>query len=178
MIRCYRAVQKYDRSRELMSAADLNLLFERHCTDVGIAFERVDDSTFIATLKGEQKLAITVAFKMGTYALAVNVFVMRKPDENVELVHRYLLETNLKIFGLSYAVNHLGDIYLTGRLPLTLNEDDLDRLFGAVLRYADESFNKLVELGFESAIRREWAWRESRGESLENLQAFAHMIGE
>ena len=151
-----------------MSAADLNSLFERHCTDVGIAFERVDDSTFIATLKGEQKLAITVAFKMGTYALAVNIFVMRKPDENVELVHRYLLETNLKIFGLSYAVN----------LPLTLNEDDLDRLFGAVLRYADESFNKLVELGFESAIRREWAWRESRGESLENLQAFAHMIEE
>ena len=47
-----------------------------------------------------------------------------------------------------------------------------------LLRYADESFNKLVELGFESAIRREWAWRESRGESLENLQAFAHMIEE
>ena len=30
-----------------------------------------------------------------------------------------------------------------------------------------------LELGFASAIRREWAWRAKRGESLANLQAFA-----
>ena len=161
-----------------MSALPIKSLLESHCQDAGISYEWVDDSTFIATLKGEQKLAITVAMKVGTYALAVNIFVMSKPDENTEVIHRLLLETNLKIFGLSYAVNHLGDIYLTGRLPLTLTEADLDRLFGAVLRYADETFNRLVEIGFASAIRREWAWRESRGESLENLQAFAHMIEE
>lgn len=170
--------RNYVQGLNRMSTARINSLLESHCKDVGIDYEWIDESTFIATLKGEQKLAITVAIKVGTYALAVNIFVMRKPDENSEIIHRLLLETNLKIFGLSYAVNHLGDIYLTGRLPLTLTEEDLDRLFGAVLRYGDETFNKLVEIGFASAIRREWAWRESRGESLENLRAFAHMIEE
>jgi hypothetical protein len=32
----------------------------------------------------------------------------------------------------------------------------------------------MLEIGFGSAIRREWAWRVSRGESLDNLRAFAH----
>jgi hypothetical protein len=45
-----------------------------------------------------------------------------------------------------------------------------------VLQYADSSFNPLLELGFSSAIRREWAWRVSRGESLANLKAFEHLI--
>ena len=40
-------------------------------------------------------------------------------------------------------------------------------------QYADGTFNQLLELGFGSSIRREWAWRVKRGESLANLQAFA-----
>ncbi len=38
--------------------------------------------------------------------------------------------------------------------------------------YADESFNTILELGFSSAIRKEWEWRISRGESTRNLEAF------
>jgi hypothetical protein len=34
----------------------------------------------------------------------------------------------------------------------------------------------LLELGFRSSIQKEWEWRVSRGESLKNLQAFAHLI--
>ena len=70
-----------------------------------------------------------------------------------------------------------GDIYLVGRLPLgAVNEVELDRLLGSVMQYADSSFNPLLELGFSNAIRREWAWRVSRGESLANLEAFKHLI--
>ena len=46
---------------------------------------------------------------------------------------------------------------------------------GSVLEYADGSFNTILELGFASAIRREWQWRVSRGESTANLAAFAHL---
>ena len=42
-----------------------------------------------------------------------------------------------------------------------------------MLSYSDENFDTALELGFGSAIRREWAWRVKRGESLANLQAFA-----
>ena len=50
--------------------------------------------------------------------------------------------------------------------------DELDRLLGSVLTYADESFNTILELGFASSIRKEWEWRVSRGESTKNLEAF------
>jgi hypothetical protein len=36
----------------------------------------------------------------------------------------------------------------------------------------------MLEIGFGSAIRREWDWRVSRGESTANLAAFAHLFGE
>ena len=68
-------------------------------------------------------------------------------------------------------------IYLVGRLPLTaVTEQEIDRVLGAVLQYSDGSFNILIEKGFENAIRREWAWRLSRGESLANLKAFEHLL--
>jgi hypothetical protein len=64
-----------------------------------------------------------------------------------------------------------------GRLLLTaVTSQELDRVLGSVLRYADSAFNPLLELGFANAIRREWAWRLNRGESLANLDAFKHLI--
>ena len=55
---------------------------------------------------------------------------------------------------------------------MAASAEDLDRLLGSVLTYADESFNVLLELGFASSIRKEWEWRISRGESTANLEAF------
>jgi len=59
---------------------------------------------------------------------------------------------------------------------VTSADREIDRIVGAVLQYSDSSFNPLLELGFATAIRREWAWRISRGESLANLEAFKHLI--
>jgi len=42
-----------------------------------------------------------------------------------------------------------------------------------VLSYSDDNFNSALAIGFESSIRREWAWRTKRGESTANLIAFA-----
>ena len=81
------------------------------------------------------------------------------------------------MYGVAFALNEVGDLYLVGRLPLSaVTEREIDRLLGAVLQYSDGAFNPLLELGFASAIRREWAWRVSRGESLANLQSFEHLI--
>ena len=69
-----------------------------------------------------------------------------------------------------------GDIYLVGRLPLdAVTAEELDRLLGVVLDAADSSFNTILELGFSTAIRREWEWRLARGESTRNLAAFEHL---
>ena len=129
--------------------------------------------SFTCVLPGDKKLATPVRLDVGEHALAVHAFVCRNPDEAHERVYRWLLERNLKMFGVAFAVDRLGDIYLDARLPLSaVNPHDLDRLLGSLLSYADESFNTILELGFETSIRREWDWRRSRGESTANLAAF------
>ena len=96
------------------------------------------------------------------------------PTRTTSGVYAWLLQRNLRLYGVAFAVDRLGDIYLDGRLPLSVLDDDdeLDRLLGTVLTTADESFNTILELGFASSIRKEWEWRKLRGESTANLEAF------
>ncbi|MEU3184631.1 YbjN domain-containing protein [Streptomyces sp. NPDC006923] len=149
---------------------------ERTLKDAGLEWESPEAGSYVVTLPGTRKLSTTCSLLVGRHALSLNAFVIRRPDENAEAVHRWLLERNLKLYGVSYAVDRLGDIYLTGKLPLpAVTEEEIDRLLGSVLEAADGSFNTLLELGFASAIRKEYAWRVSRGESTRNLDAFAHL---
>jgi Putative bacterial sensory transduction regulator len=129
--------------------------------------------TFLFDLPGERKLSTPCRLVVGDHTLAVHAFVCRNPDENHEAVYRWLLNRNLRTYGVAFAVDASGDIYLEGRVSLTsVSVEELDRMLGAVLTYADESFNSILELGFSTSIRREWQWRIRRGESTRNLDAF------
>ena len=142
-------------------------------TATEIEFTEASPGSFSLTLPGERKLQTAVRLDVGPHALGVHAFVCRNPDENHARVYRWLLERNLKMYAVAFAVDHLGDIYLDARLPLSMvNPEELDRLLGSVLAHADESFNAILELGFASSIRKEWEWRLSRGESTKNLEAF------
>lgn len=142
----------------------------------GLDVERTGPDRFVVVLPGTAKLRTVVSLSIGAQALTLNAFVCRRPDENEAGVHRWLLQRNARMFAMAFAVDSLGDVYLVGRIPVTdLGEADLDRLLGAVLQYSDEAFPVLLRLGFASAIRREHAWRVSRGESLANLAAFADL---
>ena len=137
-----------------------------------IEWSRTGESWSFA-LPGEKKLQTPVRLDLGPHALGVHAFVCRRPDENFEGVYRWLLERNLKLYAVAFGLDPLGDIYLDARLPLIMvTPDELDRLLGSVLSYADESFNTILELGFASSIRKEWEWRKLRGESTKNLEAF------
>jgi hypothetical protein len=143
--------------------------------DSELDWEQTGPQSFVVTMPGERKLKTTCSLLVGAHTLSVNAFVARRPDENHEAVYRWLLEHNASMYGVCYALDRLGDIYLTGRLPLhAVTPEEVDRLLGVVLEYADGSFNTLLRLGFATAIRKEWEWRVKRGESLANLQAFAH----
>jgi Putative bacterial sensory transduction regulator len=145
----------------------------------GLEHERPEPHRFVIVLPGRAKLRTTVSLAVGPQALTINAFVARRPDENAEAVYRWLLQQNTRLFGVAFALDSLGDIYLAGRVPVSgIGPEDLDRLLGAVLRASDESFNTILRLGFATAIRRERAWRESRGESTANLEAFADLGSE
>lgn len=144
--------------------------------DAGLDWESPAPGSYVVQLPGTRKLSTTCSLLVGKHSLSVNAFVIRHPDENEPAVHRWLLERNLRLFGVSYAVDSLGDVYLVGKLPLSVvTPEELDRLLGVVLEAADGAFNPLLELGFASAIRKEYEWRVSRGESTRNLDAFTHL---
>ncbi|WP_156727451.1 type III secretion system chaperone family protein [Streptomyces apocyni] len=156
--------------------ADAAAIIEQSLADADVEWESPEPGSYVVTLPGTHKLSTTVSLIVGKHALSLNAFVIRHPDENAEGVHRWLLERNLKLYGVGYAVDQLGDVYLTGKLPLSaVTAEELDRLLGSVLEAADGSFNTLLELGFASAIRKEYEWRVSRGEPTRNLDAFAHL---
>ncbi len=156
-----------DAQRE--AAAVLREVFDAH----ELEWKEIEDGVFTVVLPGEKKLQTPCRFDVAEHALGVHAFVARRPDENHERVYRWLLERNLKLYGVAFALDHMGDVYLDGRLPLSsVTPEEVDRLLGAVLTYADESFNTILELGFATSIRREWEWRKSRGESTKNLEAF------
>ncbi|HTZ44953.1 MAG TPA: YbjN domain-containing protein [Jatrophihabitans sp.] len=152
-------------------------IVRRALAESGTEHDEPTPGTFVAQLPGQKRLKTACWLTVGVQGLAVEAFVLRKPDESEAAVHRWLLAHNPRMFGVSWAIDDSGDVYLTGRLPLAaVTAEVVDRLLGAVLEYADSSFNTLLELGFGSSIRREWAWRESRGESLANLAAFEGFV--
>jgi hypothetical protein len=141
-----------------------------------LEFEEPQPGTFVVVLPGERKLKTTCSLVVGAHSLSLNAFVARRPDENHEAVYRWLLERNTKMYAVAFALDHLGDIFLTGRVPLaSITPEEVDRLLGAVLDYSDSAFNTILELGFASSIRKEWAWRRLRGEPTFNLEAFRHL---
>ena len=142
--------------------------------DLGLPYENPSPGAYLVKLEGQHKLATMTWLIAGTHSLHVEAFFCRRPDENHERFHRFLLERNGRTYGVHFAIDSMGDVYLVGRLPLSAaSPGEIDRLLGCVLSYADENFDAALELGFASAIRREWAWRAKNGESLANLRAFA-----
>ncbi|CAB4646459.1 unannotated protein [freshwater metagenome] len=160
-----------------MASIDPRITVEEFLDSHDLEFERKDPNTFLVSLPGEKKLQTHCALIVGDHSLSINAFIIRKPDDNEAAVHSWCMTKNASMYGIAFAINELGDIFLVGRLPLFAVTDlELDRLIGSVLQYSDNSFNPLLELGFANAIRREWAWRVSRGESLSNLDAFKHLV--
>ena len=146
-------------------------------TELGVDVVREGDDAFLVTLAGERRHRTLVWLVVGAHHVLVESFVCRAPDENHEQVYRFLLQRNARLRSVAYALDQVGDIHLVGRLGAdALSVDELDTVLGVVLETSDADFNAILERGFAAAIRREWAWRTSRGDSVKNLAAFRHLI--
>src|SRR5215469_1911261 len=144
--------------------------------DMGVAYECPAAGSYLVTLPGQHKLKTMAWLIAGPHSLQIEAFYCRQPDENHAEFYRYLLEHNSGMYGVHFALDPVGDVYLVGRMPLSaISPDEVDRLLGCVLSYADDTFDQALMIGFESAIKKEYAWRRKRGESIANLQAFARL---
>ena len=149
----------------------------QYLDESGLEHEWTSTTDVVVVLPGEQKLRTTVSISAGEHAVTFNAFVIRHPDENEAAMYRWLLRRNRRMYQVAYAIDHLGDVYLVATLGHAgITDDELDRIFGAILDGADSVFNQLLEIGFLTAIAREYRWRRDRSESMANLTAFAHLF--
>jgi hypothetical protein len=148
----------------------------KEALDAGdIEYDNPRPGAYIVKLPGSHKLATMTWLIVGDQALHIEAFFCRRPDENHAEFYRWLLEKNGRFYAVHFTLDENGDVHLVGRLPLpAVTPEEIDRVLGCVLTYSDDNFDRALEIGFKSSIQREWDWRVKRGESLANLQAFAH----
>jgi hypothetical protein len=146
--------------------------------ELDVEYESPGAGSYLVTLPGQHKLKTMAWLIAGAHSLHVEAFFCRQPDENHAEFYRFLLEHNARMYGVHFALDPVGDVYVIGRLPLAaISVSEIDRLLGCVLSYADDTFDQALMIGFASAIKKEYAWRVKRGESLANLQAFGRLTG-
>ena len=156
-----------------MTAEQAAVLVRDALRSTEVAWEEPQPGTFVVTLPGEHKQQTECRLVVGEHSLLVTAFVVRRPETDATAVYRWLLERNARAYGVAFAVDRAGDVYLVGRLPLAaVTAAEVDRLLGSVLEQADGSFDTILRLGFADSIRAEWQWRLARGESTANLRAF------
>jgi len=159
-------------------SADPDAALRAALDGLGISFESPQPGSYLVKLPGQHKLQTMTWLIAGAHSLHVEAFFCRQPDESHAAFYRFLLERNARMYGVHFALDPTGDVYLVGRLPLeAICMAEVDRLLGCVLSYADDTFDQALMIGFASAIKKEYDWRVKRGESLANLQAFARITG-
>ena len=139
---------------------DLDVLIGATLDDLGLSYSRERPGAYLVRLEGQHKLATMTWLVVEDHSLLVEAFFMRKPEEEGGAAYRFLLERNARTYGVHFSVDSLGDVFLTGRVPLAaVTAEEIDRLLGCVLSYSDGNFDQAIALGFRTAIEREKAWR-------------------
>lgn len=146
--------------RDAAEVARLDALIATTLDGLGLEYERVEEGAFLVKLAGQHKLATMTWLVAGDHTLLVEAFFMRRPESNDGGTYGFLMQRNARTYGVHFSCDRLGDIYLVGHVPLaSVTSEEIDRLLGCVLEYADGSFDAALRLGFAESIRREEEWR-------------------
>jgi len=117
--------------------------------------DRSASHRWLLRFKGEEKDFITLWLTFHQRTLHFETQFMPVPDENKEEVMTYLLRRNAHLYGMAFAFGPEDALYLIGRVPASLVDDDeLDRIAGSSLIYVDDHFPTAMSLGFPKLYRR------------------------
>ena len=143
-----------------------------------LAFTAPEPDAFLLTLPGERRHRTLVWLLVGDHDLLVESFVCRQPDENHQPRCTDTCCSAMHLYGRLRTASIVSETSIWSAesvWPRSL-ADEIDTLVGVVLATSDADFNPILQRGFPSSIRREWAWRSNTGQSLKNLEAFRHLI--
>src|SRR5205823_7414352 len=111
----------------LMSRAALDAVMRSTLDDRELEYERTAPGAYLVRLPGTHKLATMCWLIAGDHSLHVEAFVMRHADEDRERLYDFLLQRNARMYGVAFALDPSGDVYLVGRLPLAaVTPDEID----------------------------------------------------
>jgi putative sensory transduction regulator len=135
-------------------------VIERFLHEADIPFARAGESQWVTQLRGERKLTIPLVIALSGGRVRFESFFMRRPQENVDRFYDLLLRRNLRAYGVHFALDAIGDVYLVGaRAAEGLDELELDRIIGAILIEADGLFDAAISIGFATYLEADLAWR-------------------
>jgi hypothetical protein len=135
-------------------------LIERFLREADIPFARASESQWVAQLRGERKLTIPLVIALAGERIRFESFFMRRPQENADRFYELLLRRNLRSYGVHFALDAIGDVYLVGaRAVAGLDEGELDRIIGSILIEADGLFDAAIGIGFATYLEADMAWR-------------------
>jgi hypothetical protein len=130
-------------------------------TALGAPFERVEAGAYLVTLQGSRRASTRLWLLAGAQAVAVEAFVLHVlPDScpDPSRLHRHLLTRNLRLRGVHYALDDVGDLFLSGSLPVAaVTAEDVDRLLGEVLQLLERDQEVLLELAYGPRPARDGA---------------------
>ncbi len=130
-----------------------------------IPYRRLSDTTWGAQLTGERKHTIGFGIELVGDRIRFESFFMRKPMQNAAGFYELLLRRNMRAYGVHFAVDADGDVYLVGQRGVEgLSEEELDRIVGAILVEADGAFTAAIEIGFSDYLQADMAWRARASE--------------
>jgi hypothetical protein len=105
--------------------------------------------------KGDEKDYITVWLTLRQRTLHHEAQFMPAPETRGEEVYAYLMRRNADLFAMAFALGPEDAVYLVGRVPAGLVDDDeLDRIAGSSIVYVDDHYPTAMTLGHPSIYRR------------------------
>lgn len=130
-------------------------------TELGAPLERVEAGAYVVHLPGRRRPSTVVWLIAGAQAVAVEAFVMHVvPDAcpDPARLHRHLLARNLRLRGVHFGLDDVGDLFLTGSLPLAaVDAVGVDRLLGEVLQTLEDEQQTLLALAYGDRLARDEA---------------------
>ena len=115
--------------------------------ELGAPFERVEAGAYVVHLHGRRRPSTLVWLVAGEQAVSVEAFVLHVIDTDPSRLHRHLLSRNLRLRGVHFGTDDVGDVFLTGSLPFgAVDVEGVDRLLGEVLQLLEDEQEALVAL--------------------------------
>jgi hypothetical protein len=136
-------------ARELEAGASLVAVERQEVSD------RTATHRWLLRFKGEEKDFITLWLTFQQRALHFETQFMPAPEANQLEVLSYLMRRNAHLIQMAFAFGPEDAIYLVGRIPAGLVDDDeLDRIAGCSIMYVDDHFPTAMTLAFPGQYRR------------------------